>query len=127
MICTFPLCKQNEYKNGLCHGHWRVYGVSHETKKPQPIADKSAKRKELDKEYKKLVKEMLKEDNRCEVKAKGCTGIAQGAHHIVKRTAKNLLDRNNLLRCCNSCNQFIEMHPLEALEMGVSKSKHVKS
>lgn len=124
--CTFPLCKQNEYKNGLCINHHRIYGSVDVKKAAAPIEDKSAKRKEQQKEYVKLVKEMLKEDNRCEIKAEGCTGIAQGLHHVQKRSAKNLLDRNNLKRACNHCNTWIEQHPLEAIEMGVSKSKHIK-
>lgn len=129
MTCTFPLCKQNEYKNGLCINHHRVYGNStSEVKKAnKPIADKSAKRKELDKEYRKLVKKMLSESNACEVKSPVCTGKAEGLHHVQKRTAKNMLDRSNLKRCCNHCNQWIEEHPLEALEIGVSKSKHISS
>ena len=61
MTCTFPLCKQNEYKNGLCLNHNRIYGSTDVKKVAAPIPDKSAKRKELDKEYRKLVKEMLKE------------------------------------------------------------------
>lgn len=126
MTCTFPLCKQNEYKNGLCINHHRIYNTAQEQPKKQaPIASKSDKRKQLDKEYRKLVKEMLKENNVCEIKAPGCTGKAQGLHHIQKRTTKNLLDRNNLLRACNSCNLWIEEHPLEAIEKGFSKSKHI--
>lgn len=125
MSCTFPLCKQNEYKNGLCINHHRVYGTAEVKKASAPIADKSAKRKELDKEYKKLVKQMLKENNQCEVKAPGCTKKAEGLHHVQKRNAKNMLDRKNLKRCCNHCNTWIEQNPLQALEMGVSKSKHI--
>jgi hypothetical protein len=125
--CTFPLCKQNEYKNGLCINHHRVYGTAPApTPEVKPIPKKTASREELDKEYRKLVKVMLKENDQCEVKLPGCTGKAQGLHHIVKRNKKNMCDRNNLLRACNSCNSYIENHPLEALEMGVSKSKHIQ-
>lgn len=73
--------------------------------------------------YRKIVKEMIEEDPRCEIKAPGCTGKAEGLQHKVKRTSKNLLDRKNLLRSCNSCNTWIENNPLEAIAMGVSVSK----
>jgi hypothetical protein len=59
----------------------------------------------------------------CEIKAVGCTGIAQGLQHKIKRSSKNLLDRKNLLRSCNNCNTWIENNPLEAIAMGVSASK----
>lgn len=125
--CSFPLCKQHAYKKGLCLNHNRVYGIQPQSKPvSKPIADKSAKRAALDKEYKALVKELLKQNNQCEVKAPGCTKIAQGMHHVQKRTEKNMLDVKNLVRACNHCNGYIEKHPLWALEQGFSKSKHIQ-
>lgn len=94
-----------------------------EEKKKKPISIMSAKRMAQQRLYRKIVKEMLAENNRCEIKAPGCTGIAQGLQHKIKRSSKNLLNRKNLLRSCNSCNTWIENNPLEAIAMGVSASK----
>jgi hypothetical protein len=94
-----------------------------EEKKVKPISIMSVKRQAQQRLYRKIVKEMLEQDNRCEIKAIGCTGIAQGLQHKVKRSSKNLLDRKNLLRKCNHCNTWIESNPLEAIAMGVSASK----
>jgi hypothetical protein len=94
-----------------------------EEKKKKPISVMSVKRMAQQRLYRKIVKEMLTENNRCEIKAVGCTGIAQGLQHKVKRSSKNLLNRKNLLRSCNSCNTWIENNPLEAIAMGVSASK----
>jgi hypothetical protein len=94
-----------------------------EEKKQVRISIMSVKRMAQQRLYRKIVKEMLAEDPCCEIKAPGCTGIAQGLQHKVKRSAKNLLNRKNLLRSCNSCNTWIENHPLEAIAMGVSASK----
>lgn len=87
------------------------------------ISIMSVKRMAQQRLYRKIVKEMLEEDPRCEIKAPGCTGIAEGLQHKVKRSSKNLLNRKNLLRSCNSCNKWIENNPLEAIAMGVSETK----
>lgn len=91
------------------------------------IAPFSKKREKLQRQYRKQVKDALEEDNRCEVKSPVCIGIANGFQHIVKRSAKNLMEKKNLKRCCSACQTWIEEHPLEAIEMGVSKSKFSQS
>lgn len=75
------------------------------------------------KEYKKIVKEMLSENSRCELKTPVCTGIAQGLHHQKKR-GMNLLNKKFLKRSCNPCNLYVEEHPDYAMEHGLSISKH---
>ena len=97
--------------------------VVKEEKKPVRISIMSVKRMAQQRLYRKIVKEMIEEDPRCEIKAPGCTGIAEGLQHKVKRSTKNLLNRKNLLRSCSSCNTWIENNPLEAIAMGVSDSK----
>lgn len=97
-----------------------------EKPKPAPIAKLCDKRKELQKVYVKLVKEMLKENPLCEMKTPVCTGKAQGLQHKQKRSEKNLCDRNNLLRSCNACNLFVEENPLYGIEHGLIVSKHFK-
>lgn len=94
-----------------------------EEKPAKKISIMSVKRMAQQRLYRKIVKEMLEEDPRCEIKAPGCTKIAEGLQHKVKRSSKNLLNRKNLLRSCNHCNLWIEEHPLEAIAMGVSASK----
>jgi hypothetical protein len=94
-----------------------------EEKKQVRISIMSVKRMAQQRLYRKIVKEMLEEDPRCEIKAPGCSGIAEGLQHKVKRSVKNLLNRKNLLRSCNACQTWIENHPLEAIAMGVSASK----
>ena len=94
-----------------------------EEKPVKKISIMNVKRMAQQRLYRKIVKEMLEEDNRCEVKAPGCTGIAQGLQHKVKRSSKNLLNRKDLLRSCNHCNLWIEENPLQAIAMGVSETK----
>lgn len=92
-------------------------------KKKQPLAKKSAGRKVDDKEYKKIVKEMLAESNWCELNTPVCTVTAQGLHHK-KRRGSNYLNRKYLLRSCNACNEYVEANPKYALEKGLSVSVH---
>ena len=125
MQCQFPLCRQNEYKNGLCINHHRVYGTNPVEEKKTEIAKKSKTQKELDKEYHEVLAEMRKTSDRCDIEIKGvCTGLMEGGHHIQKRTRKNMCDPENILRSCNACNSWIETHPIEAINLGLSKSKH---
>lgn len=92
-------------------------------KEKKAIAKVSEKRKVEGREYRKIVKEMLAENKFCQVNSPVCTKIAQGLDHIQKRTPANYLDRANLQRSCNACNQYKEEHPEWAEENGKSKSK----
>ena len=98
--------------------------VKPEKEKAKGIAKQSDKRKVDQKAYRKIVKEMLAENKNCMVKAPGCTKIAQGLHHVVKRSPKNLLDKTNLLPCCNFCNSFLENNDAWGRERGFVKSKY---
>jgi len=123
--CKFPGCKRHPEKNGFCVGH-RIYADAKiSSEKPKQIAPRSEKLKEFQKEYVKIVKELLKENNVCELRTPDCTGIAQGLHHMKGRGA-NLLNRKYLKRSCNRCNLYVELHPQYALDHGLSISKHKK-
>ena len=91
--------------------------------KKKGIRHFSEKREKKQREYRKLVSEILKEDNRCKVNAPGCLLTASGLHHKQKRTIKNLTDKNNLIPACNNCQTWIEEHPKEAEQKGLSISK----
>jgi hypothetical protein len=123
-ICVFPLCSRKPEHNGLCFLHKIYSGVPQEKKKAAPIPKKSDKRKVEEKQYKKIVKDMLTENNKCELNVQGvCIRKAQGLHHMKKRTGKNYLDKQYLKRACNPCNLFCETHPKEAMELGLIISK----
>lgn len=92
-------------------------------KKPTRIKPMSKKRQIKQREYRKIVDEMLKKDNRCKVKSPVCTGKAQGLHHLVKRSPKNMMDPKNLIPCCNACNLFLETDVEWGVEHGFVKSK----
>lgn len=95
-------------------------------KQKKPVKKVSEKRKVEQKEYVKIVKEMMKVSDRCEIREEGCQGKASGLHHMKKRSPATFLDKSFLKRACDSCNAWCELHPLEAIERGHSISKHKK-
>jgi len=96
-------------------------------KKPYRIPARSDKRKQEQKEYVKIVKEMLATDPNCEIREEGCQVKASGLHHMKKRSPATFLDRKFLKRACDNCQTWVEIHPLEAIEKGHSVSKHLPS
>lgn len=125
-VCLFPGCNRHPQSNKYCIGH-RIYAnVKVEKETPKSIAKVSEKRKEENKEYKKIVVEMMKESKFCEVKSPVCTKIAQGLNHKKKRSPKTLLDKKYLERACNPCNLFIEENQEWAEENGHVISKYSK-
>lgn len=53
-----------------------------------------------------------------------CTQKATDVHHKAGRTGDNYLDESTWLAACRSCHMWIETHPKEAREMGLSTTKH---
>ncbi len=91
--------------------------------KAKPIARKSEKRIADAKVYKKLVKEKMAASKKCEVCSPVCVIVSSGLHHKQKRSPKNLLDPNNLIRACSPCNSYIEQFPDWAIENGHTVSR----
>ncbi len=94
--------------------------------KDKSIAGKSEKRIKEDKEYKRIVKELMAKSKKCEVCSPVCTQVAQGLHHKQKRSPKNLLNKENLMRACNPCNLWIEENPVESEKLGLTISRFKK-
>lgn len=133
--CNFPTCQRHPEKNGYCVHH-QIYapgakskksGDSGEKKKPfRRIARRSKKLASKERQYVKLVREMLAESPYCELSTPDCTGIAQGLHHM-KGRGIHLMNRKYLKRACNGCNGYVERHPQYAMDRGLSVSRHKKN
>lgn len=124
MSCSFPNCSRHAQSNGYCIGH-QAFANFKSVKVPAPPSKKSDVRKEEEKLYKKIVKDMAAVSNKCEIKSPVCTKIMEGLHHMKKRGA-NYLNKKFLKRSCNPCNHYIEEHPGWAKENGHSVSKFKK-
>lgn len=84
----------------------------------------SLKRQKVNREYLKIVVEMMAESNECEIKEEGCSFFASGLHHKKKRSPATITDRRFLIRACDNCNEWCERNPKQAIEKGYSISKH---
>jgi len=94
-----------------------------EKKKPGKIAQYSKKRQRANREYSEISRPLWV-GKPCKVNVPGCTGIAQGIHHPKgKSSIKLLLDKNNMIACCNQCNTWVEVNDKQARKMGLKKSR----
>lgn len=122
--CSFPNCSRHPQSNGYCVGH-QAFASFKQVKVPKGLNKVADKRKEEDKEYKKIVAQMASTGKKCEIKSPVCTKVMEGLHHMKKR-GKHYLDRKFLKRSCNPCNRYLEEHPDWAMENGHSVSKFKK-
>lgn len=101
----------------------KLEGKPPKEKKVYRIPRESKKRAKINQEYSKNSRPVWR-GQPCEVKLKGCTGMAQGIQHVRgKVTMELLMNPENWIPCCNSCNLRCETHPKEAEAAGVRKSK----
>ena len=93
------------------------------SKPKAPIKKVSDKRKELNKEYFKLVERFKIDNPNCIAKInEHCTRLTDDPHHK-KGRGKYLLDVSLWVPVCRSCHQYIEQNPLDAIKRGLSFSR----
>lgn len=112
-------------KNGYCVGHGKLFANSTTVTIAKPVKKVSDKRKEDNKELKKIVAAFLSkpENKYCKIRFAGCTNIADTAHHSEGRIGDNLLDVTKLIASCWNCNRVVEEQDALAREKGFKKSK----
>jgi hypothetical protein len=126
MTITPYMLQRQQMKNGSKKTDQQQRAEDRETKgKQAKISRESKKRKELNKEYKKVSKPMW-EGQECALKVKGvCSGMAQGWNHAAgKENAEKLLDMENGQPACNSCNGWCEDNHAKAVEMGFRNQRN---
>lgn len=92
------------------------------SKKRKPINPKSKKQKALDTAYNLLRVPFMKSHPMCEAALTNCQGGSTDVHHVRGR-GKWLLITGHWMAVCRECHQWIELHPIEATEMGFRESK----
>jgi len=107
-----------------CYGR-SITGVA---KKPKPTAKRiptfSSKRAKQNAVYSVMRVKFLKDHPMCHAHLDAkCTKIATEVHHKAGRVEDLLLDMRYWLPACHSCHSWIEMHPEEAKEMGLSTDR----
>ena len=124
-----PKLKKCAGCNDLKH-IWKSHGKEkyckecwYNIEKPKSISPVSKKRQgEMDK-YGKLREAFLVAKPTCEAHLSGCTSKATDVHHKAGRMGDNYLKIGTWLAVCRSCHSYIETHPEEAKELGLSESR----
>jgi hypothetical protein len=114
---------KSDKKDKYCQSCW--YNIQQPktiTKSTTKIAPISKKKKEEISTYNKLRDAFLFIKPNCEAKLMGCTGKSSDIHHMRGR-GEYMLKIGTWLSVCRSCHSYIELHPLEAKELGFSKSR----
>lgn len=126
-ICSW--CEQEKviWKNHegkrYCQYCWYNLNPPRQNKKPKPIKPISEKRKEENKEYKISRLKYLLSHPKCEASLIVCTGYSTEIHHSEGRVGTNFLDSTKFLAVCHECHMWIELHPLEAKQLGLSGNR----
>ena len=103
-------------KDKYCKECW--YNIE----KPKSIAPVSKKMRETIDQYTKIRTAYLVVNSSCKARLQGCTGVATDVHHKAGR-GENHLRIATWLTVCRSCHTWIELHPTEAKELGLSENR----
>lgn len=94
-------------------------------KKPKPTAARipvySSKRAKQNAVYSVMRIKFLQDHPMCEMHLSGiCTQKATEVHHTAGRIEELLLDTRFWKSGCHNCHSWVELHPVEAKELGLS-------
>lgn len=93
----------------------------------KPIKAVADKRNKQNKEYSSIRKVHLEEKPFCELKLPGCGGFATEVHHMKGRIGNLLTNRRYFKSTCRSCHQWVTENSMEAIQLGLSLSRHNQS
>jgi hypothetical protein len=108
---------KSDKKDKYCKECW--YTIE----KPKSIAPVSKKRQVAMDEYSKKRLAFLSLHIACQAKLVGCKGSSTDVHHKAGRVGDNYLNMTTWLAVCRDCHTYIETHPEEAKELGLSESR----
>ena len=121
--CSWYRCTLKSEANTYCFLQNAKMGNPKALKPKKPIEKVSIKRKAVNKVYKKIKDSIISKDQSCKIRSPVCTGLAQGLNHKQKRSPKNLIVLNNLIACCNACNNYLETNDAWARKNGHTVSR----
>ena len=113
---------------GRCNTHYWQHRATLKPKakkeyKKRTIAPISDKMRKIVIAYSELRKSFLSRKKKCEAKVNGCTGESTDVHHKRGR-GKYHLDERTFLAVCRNCHRWIEEHPKEAKQLGLSENRN---
>lgn len=115
---------KNEGGKRYCKSCWSAHSSKTSIKptvKQKRIRPRSPKRILQEAEYSAKRKVFLKKNPMCQMHLPGiCTQHATEIHHMAGRIGDLLLDEQYWKAGCRACHSYVELHPIEAKELGLS-------
>ena len=114
---------KSEGKEKYCKECWFKIqppkGLPRQTTRPAPV---SKKMQQTMNEYSKKRLAFLAMFAHCQAKLVGCTGVSTDVHHKAGR-GENHNVMSTWIAVCRPCHTWIENHPAEAKELGLSQNR----
>ena len=111
---------KNDKGNKYCKHCWyKSKSIDAKPLKRTPIKQKSKKMQVIYSAYSKLRIKFLEQYPMCQAALHCCTGSSTDVHHKKGRGEYHLVV-STWLSSCRSCHMYIEEHPKEAIELGLS-------
>ena len=114
---------KSEGKQKYCKECWYSINPPEKPKQRTPVKKVSDKRKKEMSVYDKRRLAFLALHKFCQANLPSCTKVATEVHHKRGRVGDDYLNISTWLAACNSCHHWIELHPIEAKELGLSESR----
>ena len=115
---------KNEGGKRYCKSCWSAHSSKTSIKptvKQKRIPPRSPKRILHEAEYSTKRKVFLTKNPMCQAHLVGiCTTYSSDVHHAAGRVGDLLLDQRYWKALCRACHSYVELHPTEAKELGLS-------
>ena len=126
--CNHPGCSRTVRMRGKCDSHYRMLYSKPLKRSPiqrsrKPIRQRSEKEKERLQRYYPIRDAFLErpENKYCQCKRPGCRRKATTVHHPEGREGNLLFDDSLFIALSLPCHRWVEDHPAEAYQMGLSR------
>lgn len=108
-------------KDKYCQACWfRIKPTKLTTKLPTKIKNVSKRKQKQQSVYTQVRQEFLSKNEFCKARLPICTMWATEVHHMKGRIEELLTDAQYFLPVCRKCHDWIENHPDEAYDLGLS-------
>jgi hypothetical protein len=113
---------KNKEGKRYCKQCWSAHSVTTKVKPTQKrISPRSPKRIKQDLLYSQKRKVYLSSNPMCKAHLPTiCTQTATDIHHMAGRIGELYLDETYWVALCRACHSYVEAHPKEARDMGLS-------
>lgn len=109
---------------GKCHRHYWQGKRKPLNRSQTPIRPRSKKRAAQERIYAKQRQEIFRDQPKCQFS--GCGRLASEVHHPAGRIGELLTKKELFVMLCHDHHVWVELNPVQAKEMGLSKDRLTK-